>query len=276
MSLPGKLQVAADGRITGPATLTYNHPFPCVNGRYGSGPMMGVVMHTMVGNLPGTIDTFNNSAVRASAHFGIGQDGEIHQFGPIGKGWIAWHAVDANIDWYGIEHADNRNPENPLTPAQIVASAQLFEVLSRFAGFPLQVTNNVRVGGYATHVMGGVAWNPDSHTCPGPGPRAGQRAQIVALAMAIRTPGNEAFDMANFTADQLTKIVQDAVESVETRNVLATAQLWWLDQALAGTTPPGASPAQAALLKSITASLARLAGTAAPAASGSSSISGTS
>ena len=35
--IPGRLQVGADGRVTGPATITYNHPFPCVNGTFGSG-----------------------------------------------------------------------------------------------------------------------------------------------------------------------------------------------------------------------------------------------
>jgi N-acetylmuramoyl-L-alanine amidase len=186
MTTPGKLQVAADGRVTGPAKLTYNTPFPCVNGSYGSGAMMGVVMHTMVGNLPGTEATFNNPHNQVSAHFGIGQDGEIHQFGPIGKGWIAWAQMAGNLAWYSIEHADNGNTQNPLTQAQVVASAQLLEVLSRFAGFPLQVTDSTSVKGYGTHVMGGANWG--GHTCPGPGPRAGQRAGIVALAKEIRNP----------------------------------------------------------------------------------------
>lgn len=189
MSAPGKLAVAGNGHVTGPANLKYNSPFPCVNGAYETAGMMGVVMHTMDGNLPGTIDVFNDRAKAASAHFGIAQDGEIWQFGPIGKGWAAWHAVAANRAWYGIEHADDGNPRNPLTAAQITASAQLVELLSRFAGFPLQVSNSPSVKGYGTHVMGGVAWNPDGHTCPGPGPRAGQRGAIIALAMAIRHGG---------------------------------------------------------------------------------------
>jgi hypothetical protein len=186
VTTPGKLQVASDGRITGPAAITCNNPFPCVNGSYGAGAMRGVVMHTMVGNLPGTISVFNNSSYQASAHFGVAQDGSIHQFGPAGKGWIAWAQEAGNDAWYSIEHADDGNTENPLTPAQITASAQLLEVLSRFAGFPLEVTDSPAGRGYGTHVMGGAAWG--GHTCPGPGPRAGQRAQIVALAMAIRTP----------------------------------------------------------------------------------------
>lgn len=187
MTTPGQLQVdTKTGRITGSAHLTYNSPWPCPNGTYGSGAIMGVLMHTMVGNLPGTVQWFNNRASQVSAHFGIAQDGEIHQFGPIGKGWIAWHAAAANHDWYGIEHADNGAPVNPLTPAQITASAQLVEVLARFAGFPLRVTDSPASKGYGTHVMGGAAWG--GHTCPGPGPRAGQRPAIITLAEEIRTP----------------------------------------------------------------------------------------
>ena len=188
MSTPGKLQVdTATGHVTGPVSITYNSPFPCVNGSWGSGAIRGVVMHTMAGNLPGTVTVFNEPAFQASAHFGIDQQGNIHQFGPLGKGWIAWAQMAGNDTWYSIEHADEGNPANPLTAAQIAASAQLLEALSRFAGFPLQVTDSTEGTGYGTHVMGGAAWG--GHTCPGPGPRAGQRAAIVALAAAIRSGG---------------------------------------------------------------------------------------
>jgi hypothetical protein len=49
------------------------------------------------------------------------------------------------------------------------------------------------------------------------------------------------------------------VESVETRNAVAMAALWWLDKALSGTVPPGATPAEAALIGSIQASVTKLA-----------------
>lgn len=181
---PGKLTVAPDGRVTGHAVITHNRPFPCVNGSWGSGAIQGVTMHTMVCNLPLCIDLFNEPRVQASAHFGIAQDGRIHQFGPIGKGWIAWAQVAGNAAWYSIEHADDGDQHHPLTDAQITASAQLVELLSRFAGFPLQVTDDIHGRGYGTHVMGGTAWG--GHTCPGPGPRAGQRHAIIELAKVIR------------------------------------------------------------------------------------------
>jgi hypothetical protein len=187
MNAPGRLSVGPDGKVTGPADITYNDPFPCVNGTPGvTGAMRGVVMHTMVGNLPGTIQVFNDPSYQASAHFGIDRSGRIHQFGPVGKGWEAWAQVAGNREWYSIEHADDGHTQNPLTPEQVIASAQLVELLSRYAGFPLQVTDSVDGQGYGTHVMGGAAWG--GHTCPGPGPRAGQRAGIIAVAKEIRSP----------------------------------------------------------------------------------------
>jgi len=119
----------------------------------------------MVGNLPGTVEIFNNPSYAVSSHFGIAQDGSVWQFGPIGHGWIAWAQVAGNEAWYSIEHADDGNTANPLTDSQLTASAQLVEVLSRFAGFPLQVTNSVEIEG-----LHSVWRGPGRHTCrPGPG-----------------------------------------------------------------------------------------------------------
>jgi hypothetical protein len=93
----------------------------------------------------------------------------------------------ANLEWYGIEHADGGNPDTPLTPAQIAASAQLVELLSRFAGFPLQEANSPSERGYGVHYMGGAGWG--RHTCPDLPPRhvrSAQRPLILALAREIR------------------------------------------------------------------------------------------
>lgn len=192
--MTGKLTAGADGRVTGPAAITHNDPWPCPNGDPGgmSVPhgVMGVLEHTMVGDLPGTVQVFNEPSFQASAHFGVDQEGNIHQFGPV-NGWKAWHCAAGNPNWYGIEFADHGNPANPLTQAQITAGAQLAELLSRVGNFPLQITNSVSTEGFGVHRMGGAAFG--GHSCPqladGSGPRAGQRAQIIALAMSIRQGG---------------------------------------------------------------------------------------
>lgn len=189
--MAAKLSVDPNGRLTGPASITHNQPWPCVNGQQGMqvpGGIMGVVMHTMVGNLPGTISVFNKPGFNASAHFGIDQNGHIHQFGPV-NGWMAWAEMDGNPHWYSIEHADNGNPDNPLTDAQLTASAQVVEVLSRHGNFPLREANTPAEEGYGVHSMGGAAWG--GHTCPDSPPRhvrSQQRAEILRRAQAIRDP----------------------------------------------------------------------------------------
>ena len=184
-TIPGKLTIDPDGRVTGPIQITYNDPWPCKNGSKGSGAMSGLVLHTMVGNLPGTIQWFNDPAAQASAFFGVAQDGTVHQFFPLGQGWEAWAEAQGNQSWYSVETADNGTPSNPLTPQQIQSVAQLFEVLSRFAGFPLEVTDSTAGKGLILHSDGGWAWG-GHFGCPGP-VRAAQRPLIVDLAKQIRS-----------------------------------------------------------------------------------------
>src|SRR5215471_19529554 len=146
MSTPGELTIdKTTGKLHGPAgtVITYNDPFPLAFSRAGvTGGMVGVVLHTMDGTLESTIQLFNNPDAKGSAHMGINQAGRIHQFVPIGKGYETFHAFAANLRWYAIETEDDRHPQTPISDAALWAWAQCFEFLSRFAGFPLQVTDN--------------------------------------------------------------------------------------------------------------------------------------
>jgi peptidoglycan hydrolase-like protein with peptidoglycan-binding domain len=150
--------------------------------------ILGLVMHTMVGNLPGTISVFNDPNFQASAHFGVSQSGLIHQFGSV-RDWKAWAEVAGNPDWYSAEFADGGDPNVPLTQDQINSGAQLLEALSRpdVGNFALQVSNDTGTEGLGVHFMGGAAWG--GHTCPDLPPnrvRSSQRPAIVALAKQIR------------------------------------------------------------------------------------------
>ena len=75
-----------------------------------------------------------------------------------------------------------------MPPAQIAASAQVFEAMSTFDGslgnpWPLEATDDVNGRGVILHSDGGVPWG--NHACPGP-VRAAQRPAILALARQIR------------------------------------------------------------------------------------------
>ena len=194
MVTPGKLTVGSDGKVHGPASIAYSTPFPVPNGTPGgSGNMQGVVMHTEVGYDHNVVGEFENPGSKTSAWFSVRDDGHITQYGPVGQNWMAWAQVDGNPNWYSIEHEDHGNPRIPLTEAQIVASAQLLECLSEYAGFPLQEANSPSEGGYGVHYMGGQAWG--GHSCPDVPPtrvRSLQRPAIIALAQAIRSGVNPA------------------------------------------------------------------------------------
>lgn len=189
---PERLRIGSAGRVRGNlftgAKITYNTPFPTKNGNYGSGAMMGVIMHTEVGFDHNVVTEFNTERAQASATFSIDVLGNLHQYGPIGKGWYAWAQVAGNRAWYSIEHEDKGNPNNPLTDAQMWTSAQVVEVLAAFASFPLQLSNSVGMKGYGVHNMGGQAWG--GHTCPDVPPRhvrSNQRPEIIRRAHLIRT-----------------------------------------------------------------------------------------
>jgi hypothetical protein len=179
----------SDGWLQGPVNIEHHRTSNQYPGGLPHSAVQGVVMHTMVGNLPGTDSCFLNPNFGASAHFGIGQDGSVIQWVPLGSG--AWHIVSGNDHWYGIEHADDGNPHNPLTAEQLKASAQIVEALSVAAEFPLQVTDSVDGQGYGEHNMGGASWG--GHSCPdypfqgNPFARSTQRAGIVETARAIRS-----------------------------------------------------------------------------------------
>lgn len=266
-----RLRIDEHGKLRGDAWITYNDPFPCVNGQPGlTPPMRGAVQHTNVGDLPGTIATFNDPSRQASAHFEIGgpwsgteKNGQarIHQFGPV-NGWMAWHCENGNNYFFGIEHEDGGDPKHPLTDAQTTASAQILEALSAHAewGFPLRVTDRTAGRGYAAHYIGGQPWG--GHSCPdnppgGQGPRSHQRGEIVRRAKILREHGQypaptKPAKYATWTADGATTFAQAAAAAgTQVGTVLrltaehgTTAPEYsqrvaeWLGTALGDQTPP--------------------------------------
>jgi N-acetyl-anhydromuramyl-L-alanine amidase AmpD/V8-like Glu-specific endopeptidase len=83
-----------------------------------------IVIHITDGgrNINGTISWFKNPAAKVSAHYVIGQDGEVVQM--VRHNDVAWHASRANGDSIGIEHVANTRGLVP-TADQYAASATL-------------------------------------------------------------------------------------------------------------------------------------------------------
>jgi len=159
--------------------------------------VMGLISHTMVTNLPdadalATLFTPGPRGNGDSAHFGTAQDGTVIQW--VSLGVVAEHAKAANGHWYAVENADDGDPNNPYTDAQLSRIAQILELTSRpeYGRFALQVTDSPDKEGLGMHNMGGVAWG--GHSCPDADKnpnhtRSRARAEIVRRAVIIRQNG---------------------------------------------------------------------------------------
>jgi N-acetyl-anhydromuramyl-L-alanine amidase AmpD/V8-like Glu-specific endopeptidase len=124
-----------------------------------------VVIHITDGGpkINGTTGWFQNpdqrdakgNPIRVSAHYVIGQDGEVVQM--VKHNDVAWHASSANGDSIGIEHVANTRGLNP-TPAQYCSSAALANWLATQFNLPMD----------RTHILGHSEADPKtSHkACP--------------------------------------------------------------------------------------------------------------
>jgi len=131
--------------------------------------VIAIVDHIMAGSLIGTDSWFGTTRSEASAHFGIGKNGEIHQYVELAD--VAWHAgkvrkpdwallKDANPNYYtiGIEHEGQSG--DVFTEAQYQATLWLHKRLIKQYDIP--VTNDTIIGHYRIDSV-------NKANCPGTG-----------------------------------------------------------------------------------------------------------
>ncbi len=97
-----------------------------------------IVIHLMQGYFEGTISHFKNSSSDVSAHYLVGQDGEIVQMVKLRD--KAWHAGSHNSRSIGIEHAGfdgaSYHSDQYATETEYKASAMLVRWLAQKYGIP--------------------------------------------------------------------------------------------------------------------------------------------
>lgn len=115
-------------------------------GRNGYKPE-AIVIHIMDGTLSGTDSWFGDTTSQVSAHYGIGKNGEVHQY--VQEADTAWHAgrvdsptwsqikqsVNPNLYTIGIEHEGKSNDVWP--EAQKQASVALIRDICQRWGIPI-------------------------------------------------------------------------------------------------------------------------------------------
>lgn len=158
-------------------------------GRHGFHPA-AIVIHIMEADLS-TVDTFFQDTRGGpdgpvSAHYGIGQQGEIHQY--VGEGDAAWHAgkVDRptwslikpgiNPNWYtiGIEHEGMHG--HPWSEEQYDASANRIAIAANRWAIPIDTD----------HIIRHSAIRAAKPNCPGSGV---ELDVLISLAQSVRLSG---------------------------------------------------------------------------------------
>lgn len=165
-----------------------------------------IVLHTESGWENGTTSWFNNPAAHASAHYGIGLDGQVDQY--VSEGDTAWHAGVWNVNTgsVGIEHEDDDNPDHVArTDAQYDASAHLVADICRRFGLSCDRTTVKKHNEVSNS-------HPD---CPGDL----DVDHIVALAQAILGAKASATVVSAFSVPGITPVSETATITVDTLNV---------------------------------------------------------
>lgn len=103
------------------------------NGRCGY-TITHITLHIMVGHLTGTDSVFSRPSSQASAHYGIGADGTIHQYVNEADGSYSDANYVSNNSTVSIEHEGGMNGI-PCTKSCMDASARLCADIARRQGW---------------------------------------------------------------------------------------------------------------------------------------------
>ena len=104
------------------------------NGRNGYS-VTHITLHIMVGYLGGTDSTFQNADTQASAHYGIGADGTVHQYVSESDGSYSDANYMSNNSTLSIEHEGGMASGAVCTQACMDASARLCADIARRYGW---------------------------------------------------------------------------------------------------------------------------------------------
>jgi len=151
--------------------------YRAASGLFAAGHPVGYIPHVQVGN--GSLFAYFNRLVsphRLFSNAWVAKDGHSEQYAETNR--IPWAQGSGNPDYLAFECEGY--PNQPYTAAQITTLA----TWHNFLGTHDVLADAPGQRGVGTHSMGGAAYG--GHTCPGPGPRAGQRPAIIARAKALR------------------------------------------------------------------------------------------
>lgn len=136
-----------------------------------------ITLHIMAGFLAGTDATFLSASSQASAHYGIGSSGEIHQYVSETDGSWSDANYESNNTTISIEH-EGGIASAPCTDACMEASAHLCADIARRYGWPWLWHDGTKGNVWLHREIHGT----DHATCPDLAPNGLPYQQIIDKA----------------------------------------------------------------------------------------------
>ena len=149
------------------------------NGRAGH-KVTHITLHIMAGFLAGTDSVFSRSSSQASAHYGIGSTGEVHQYVDETNGAWSDANYESNMSTISIEH-EGGIPQATCTQACIDASARLCADISKRYGLGKLWHDGTKGNIWLHREISGT----DHATCPDLAPNGLPYQQVIDKANAI-------------------------------------------------------------------------------------------
>ena len=149
------------------------------NGRNGR-KVTHITLHIMAGFLAGTDSVFSRPSSQASAHYGIGANGEIHQYVDERNGSWSDANYESNLSTISIEH-EGGIPQAKCTQACIDASARLCADIAQRYGLGKLWHDGTKGNVWLHREISGT----DHATCPDLAPNGLPYQQVIDKANAI-------------------------------------------------------------------------------------------
>ena len=176
------------------------------NGRAGH-KVTHITLHIMAGFLTGTDSVFSRSSSQASAHYGIGANGEIHQYVDEANGsWSDANYV-SNMTTISIEH-EGGIAQAKCTQACIDASARLCADISRRYGFGRLWHDGTKGNVWLHREIAGT----DHVTCPDLAPNGLPFQQVIDKANQLLEGDDETMPTAKEIAEAVWNFDQNGVK----------------------------------------------------------------
>lgn len=193
-----------------------------------------ITLHIMAGYLAGTDSTFQVTYPperRVSANYGIGRNGEVHQY--VRESDTPWSDSDglSNMTGISIEHEGGLPQQAPVSDAEIEASAQLCADISRRYGLGRLWHNGVKGNVYLHREIPGSTHT----TCPDLAPNGLPFQRVIDRAnQLLGTTNNTNGEEPEVITDKDIEKIARKVWEIHVKGVRADDRLAGIDAAANG------------------------------------------